>query len=350
MADDEKGGGGGGTIKLPVIGPAKKKIVFVVAGVAGAWVLWRYYQSSQAGATDPGATDSNGDGYADAGTLPSVSGAVSPTNSYGQDDGSTSNTTDSYGFHGTTNSQWTQYVTTQLSASDQWSYTTIVTALGQYLANRPLDATQQQIVQAAIGLAGNPPEGTHVLIPGGAVPITVAPTGLKASGVFEQSFTLTWNAVSGAHSYRVYEGSTKVHESANTQWYDNTGRKPATKYGPFVVAAVSGGGTEGPKSSPVFVTTSGTPPIRGTKPITAPTQLHATEATSNQIDMVWGAVTGAARYELARNGRTVAKVQSTYYTNNKLKKNTAYAFRVRAIDSEGKTGPWSATVNVRTKK
>jgi hypothetical protein len=187
-----------------------------------------------------------------------VAGAVSDTNSYGLSGGSSSDTStvDSYGFHGTTNDQWTQYASTQLSVSDVWSYTDIVTALGLYLNGRPLSPIQQQIVQAAIAVAGYPPVGQHPIIPAtgssssaGTLP---APAGLKASNVTKSSVTLSWSSVAGASSYNVRQGGSSVSSPSSTST-TVTGLSPHTSY-TFDVAAVGLDQREGSRAS-VSVTT-----------------------------------------------------------------------------------------------
>jgi hypothetical protein len=346
VADDDGAGGGklGGTIKLPVIGPAKKKVVLAVGGLGAAFVLWRYYQTSQAGDTGAVAGDSDGDGFADGGTLPSVSGAVSGDNSYGQDDGSTS-TTDSYGFSGTTNSQWTQYVLTQLTASDRWSYTDIAEALGQYLANKPLTATQQSIVQAAIAVANNPPEGSHPIVPGGNTPITVAPGKPTVTATTTTSVSMSWPAVAGAAGYRMYRtGVSQVVGVATSTSGTVGGLKANTSY-TFQVAAFTASGQIGPKSAGV----SGK-----TKAVTlkAPTGVRATSIAKTSVRINWARVAGADNYDVFINGqmRGNADAAATSLPITGLKANTSYSATVRADTTNQGPGPTSAAAKFKTKK
>jgi hypothetical protein len=344
VAEEEGSGGKGlsGTIKLPVIGPAKKKVVFAVGGVAGAFVLWRYWQSSQA-ASEGVTGDSDGDGFADGGTIPSVSGAVSGDNSYGSGGGTTSGSSDSYGFSGTTNSQWTQYASTQLSAaSDKWSYGDVLAALGAYLANKPLTSAQQQIVQAAIAAAGNPPEGTHPVIPGGDVPITVAPTGLKVVSTTTTTATLSWNPVAGAGYYRAYRSgaSTNVGATDGTT-ITVSGLIPNTSYS-FQVAADTTSGTPGPKSGAV---------TGKTKSVTLakPTGVRVSSVTKSTAVGSCSKVAGATGYNWYINGIAHGHSDGPKYTVVSLRANTRYKLSVAADTASQGPGPQSGQVSFKTK-
>ena len=349
MAEDDKppaGGGGGGrlggTVTLPGVGPVKKKMVMGVGAVAGAYVLWRYYQARQA-SSDVVPGDSDGDGYADAGTLPSVSGAVKEDNSYGLADGSSSST-DSYGFHGTTNSQWSQYASTQLSgASDKWSYGDVVAALGAYLNNRPLTTAQQQIVEAAIGLAGYPPEGTHPIIPGGNTPITVAPTGLMVTATTSTTVTLAWNAVAGAGYYRAYRSGA----STNVGGTDGTSvtvsvLQPNTEYS-FQVAADTTSGSPGPKSAAVKARTKAVT-------LAKPTGVRVSSVTKTSAVASCTAVKGATGYLWYINNVAHGHSDGPKYTVVSLKPNTSYKLSVKADTATQGPGPVSGPVSFRTKK
>jgi hypothetical protein len=346
-----RGGGGlGGTVTLPGLGPVKKKIVIGVGGAAAAFVLWRYWQARQAG-EEVVAGDSDGDGFADGGILPSVSGAVRPDNDYGQSDGSgtgSGGSTDSYGFTGTTNSQWTQYASTQLSAaSDKWSYGDVLEALGQYLGNKPLTTAQQQIVQAAIAAAGNPPEGTHPIIPGGNVPITVAPAGLKVTATTTTTVTLAWSPVSGAGYYRVYRSGSSTNVGA-TDGANTTitigGLRPNTEYS-FQVAADTTSGTPGPKSASVKGRTK-------TVTLAKPSGVRVSSVSKTTAKVSWSKVSGADYYRIYINGanRGSADGGLTSYTVTGLKANTSYKVSVAADTTNQTPGPQSGAVSFRTKK
>jgi hypothetical protein len=239
-----------GEVDVPGLGGVDKRVLVGVGAVAVGFVGWKWWQArSGAGAAAEAPVDP---GMEDAGLLPGVAGAVRPDGDYGLPGGAEPNT-DTYGFTGKTNSQWTQYAANQLVKSDRWSYTDIVEALGQFLADKPLSADQVAIVQAAVAVAGYPPVGSHVIIPGGNTAILVAPTGLAGTADSDTAVSLHWSAVAGASGYKVYRGTAEA-ATASTAAATVGGLTASTAYG-FQVAAVAGGGQVGPKSSTVTVTT-----------------------------------------------------------------------------------------------
>ncbi|MEV0094259.1 glycoside hydrolase family 18 protein [Streptomyces sp. NPDC050738] len=92
--------------------------------------------------------------------------------------------------------------------------------------------------------------------PGGTpAQIPAAPTGLKAGTVTSTSVDLSWGAASGATSYAIYRGGTKVATASGTS-ATVTGLTASTAYS-FQVAAANSAG-ESPKSAAVTATTSAT--------------------------------------------------------------------------------------------
>ncbi|MFI9211887.1 chitinase [Streptomyces sp. NPDC053253] len=90
--------------------------------------------------------------------------------------------------------------------------------------------------------------------PGGdPVQLPAAPTGLAAGSPTSTTVPLTWSAVSGATSYHVYQGATKVQTVTGTS-ATVTGLTASTPY-TFQVAAVNSAG-ESPKSAAVNATTT----------------------------------------------------------------------------------------------
>lgn len=238
-----------GKIDVPVIGQVPKVAVVGVVGIAVVYVGYRWWQASQAPAEPVTVEPGYGSG---AETLPSVSGGAIDSGQGGlplPGGGGEEPNPDSYGFTGTHNDQWSQYVTVQLTQSNQWSYTEIVTAIGQYLARKPLKQAQVDIVQAAIGLAGYPPEGTYtVILQGADTPHIVAPGGLHVVWEKETSVGVRWDDVAGADGYRVYANGQFKETSGHDNASAVTGLHEGTAY-TIEVSAVNAAGTEGPKAS-----------------------------------------------------------------------------------------------------
>ncbi|MFJ3781360.1 chitinase [Streptomyces sp. NPDC090093] len=90
--------------------------------------------------------------------------------------------------------------------------------------------------------------------PGGdPVQLPAAPTGLAAGSPTSTTVPLTWSAVSGATSYHVYRGATKIQTVTGTS-ATATGLTASTAY-TFQVSAVNAAG-ESPKSAAVTATTT----------------------------------------------------------------------------------------------
>lgn len=332
------------TVNIPKVGPVDKRVVYGVGAGAVAFVAWSWYRSRGAAdqaATDPAATSDFGTD----GTVPEVLGAVPSDNSFGRSDTTTDTTqtgVDSFGFTGTTNAQWSQYVVNQLVASDKWSYTDIVAALGAFLAGRPLDTLSQSIVQAAIALGGSPPVGTPTIIPGGNTAITVAPTGVKGTAT-ANSVTLTASPVSGAAAYRAFRsGMVGDVGTATAPSITVGGLRPNTSY-TFTVAAVSSAGKVGPRSAAVTVKT---------KAITIgrPTQPRVSSITRTSAHFTTGRVTGADGYNWYVNNALRGRTDAPAWTATGLKPNTTYTVTVAADTTTQAPGPKSPGTPFRTKR
>ncbi|GAB2725348.1 extracellular catalytic domain type 1 short-chain-length polyhydroxyalkanoate depolymerase [Kitasatospora kifunensis] len=89
----------------------------------------------------------------------------------------------------------------------------------------------------------------------------------------------------------------------------------------------------------------------GTVPtLPAPTGLAVTGTTSGSVSLSWGAVSGAASYDVYRNGTLVnaSAVTGTAYTDSGLTAGTGYSYAVAAVDASGSIGAQSAAVNATT--
>ncbi|GHJ94406.1 chitinase [Streptomyces sp. NE5-10] len=92
--------------------------------------------------------------------------------------------------------------------------------------------------------------------PGGApVEIPATPTGLAAGSPTSTSVPLTWPAVAGATSYKVYRGGTAVGTTTGTS-YTATGLTPNTAYS-FQISAVNSAGESARSTAVSATTTSG---------------------------------------------------------------------------------------------
>ncbi|MEU9971890.1 PHB depolymerase family esterase [Streptomyces sp. NPDC051014] len=93
---------------------------------------------------------------------------------------------------------------------------------------------------------------------GGGTGSLPAPSGLTVTGTTGTGASLSWNAVSGAASYNVYRGGSKVGSATSTA-YTDTGLSAGTAYS-YTVAAVDSSGAVGASSAAVTATTTGSAP------------------------------------------------------------------------------------------
>jgi poly(3-hydroxybutyrate) depolymerase len=92
---------------------------------------------------------------------------------------------------------------------------------------------------------------------GGGTGTLPAPTGVATSGATNTSMVISWSGVTGAASYNVFRGGTKVNASTVTATsYTDTGLTAATTYS-WTVAAVDSAGAQGTMSTAASGTTTG---------------------------------------------------------------------------------------------
>jgi poly(3-hydroxybutyrate) depolymerase len=92
---------------------------------------------------------------------------------------------------------------------------------------------------------------------GGGTGTLPAPTGVATSGATNTSMVISWSGVTGAASYNVFRGGTKVNTSAVTATsYTDSGLTAATTYS-WTVAAVDSAGAQGAMSASASGTTTG---------------------------------------------------------------------------------------------
>ena len=82
----------------------------------------------------------------------------------------------------------------------------------------------------------------------------------------------------------------------------------------------------------------------------APANVTASGATASSMVIAWGSVSGAASYNVYRNGTkaNASAVTTTSYTDTGLASATSYSWTVKAVDSSGAEGAASAVVSAST--
>ena len=152
---------------------------------------------------------------------------------------------------------------------------------------------------------------------------------------------LTWNAVSGATSYKVYRaasqnGTYSLLGTVTATSYTNTGAKAGTAYW-YKVKAVNSAGESAYSNI-----------VSGRATVTTLTMGHS--ATSGKPQLTWKAVSGAASYKVYRatskNGAysVINTTKALTYTNTGAALGTPYYYKVEALNASGKSMGFSAIV------
>ena len=160
----------------------------------------------------------------------------------------------------------------------------------------------------------------------------VAPRNVAAA-VSGTAVNVSWSAVSGASSYRVYRhdgegsGATQVGSTSNASFVDRTAI-PGVAYS-YSVSAVNSAG-EGPQSGTVTATI----------PLSEPTGVAATSNLTDGVLVSWAAVNGATHYRVARAASADGEKTElgswqvgTSYNDTSATAGTAYWYFVRAATS-----------------
>ena len=158
---------------------------------------------------------------------------------------------------------------------------------------------------------------------------------------------LTWSAVSGAASYRVYRSESRgtgysLLGTTTATSYVNTGAAVGKTYY-YRVKAVNSAGTSA--YSNIVSGTARTPAPA------APVLKGGTSSASGKPQLTWAAVDGAAKYDVYRSNSadgTFSKVGSTdktTYVNTGAVQGVTYFYKIRAVGASGASG-FSNTVAI----
>ena len=152
---------------------------------------------------------------------------------------------------------------------------------------------------------------------------------------------LTWNAVEGATSYRIYRSTSRgsgysLLGTTTATSYTNTGAKAGTTYYYRVKACNDAG------LSPYSNIVSGQSKSVAPK-LSAPVVKIGHSASSGKPMLTWNAVSSATSYKVYRatsqkgTYSLLGTVTATSYTNTGAKAGTTYYYKVKAVNSAGES-------------
>ncbi len=170
--------------------------------------------------------------------------------------------------------------------------------------------------------------------------------GIKVTAA-ASSLKVTWSKVSGATSYEVYYSKDgKKWSKVTVKTNSATISKLSANTTYYVMVKAYKGKVLLAQSDNVKTATL----------LAAPTSLKTSRVTKNSLRLSWKKVSGAAGYEVYRNGKKVATLKggkTDTFNDKKLAKNTTYKYSVKAykvVSGKNVYGASSSTISVKTKK
>lgn len=177
-----------------------------------------------------------------------------------------------------------------------------------------------------------------------------APQGLTAAQTMYDAVHLAWlpaiDDVGVAH-YEVLRDGAVVATDVVGEAHIDGAVQPDTDF-VFQVRAVDAAGNVGAPSDELAVRTPSPP---DTTPPSAPSELVTVDVSSHSVRLQWLAATdevGVDRYEVRRDGTTIAVVTDTTFDDTAVLPGRAYVYDVRAVDAAGNAGPLTDPLPVST--
>ncbi|MFK4147724.1 glycosyl hydrolase family 18 protein [Streptomyces sp. NPDC004065] len=175
---------------------------------------------------------------------------------------------------------------------------------------------------------------------------TVKNTGTTAIS----SWTVEWDFPSGTSVTSAWDAD--VTSSGNHWTARNKSYNGSIAPGASVSFGFNGAGSGSPANCTLNGgSCDGGPSVPGDNPPSAPGTPTASNITDTSVKLSWSAATddkGVQNYDVLRDGRKVATVTATSYTDSGLTAGTDYSYTVQARDTAGQTGPVSGPVAVHT--
>ena len=176
------------------------------------------------------------------------------------------------------------------------------------------------------------------------------PSGFTATASVIYQVNLSWGASTdnvGVSGYKIYRNGTYLTQvGPNATSYSDTSVSGAVTYGYYVVAYDQAGNVS-LQTQQISVTV-----LYDTTQPSAPGNLIASNQSSSQIQLSWGASTdnvGVTQYAIYRNSSYLASVSSgscCNYTDNSVTSGATYTYYVTAYDARGNISPASNSVAI----
>jgi chitodextrinase len=215
---------------------------------------------------------------------------------------------------------------------------------------------QQLLLMKAYDAAGNSSTSSYtVTVQNGDTQAPTTPSGVAAVATAYNKVTVTWKASTdnvGVTGYNITRDGVLVGQVGPVATYQDNTVTANTQYTYQISAFDAAGNTSGLSN----IATVTTPQASDTQAPTTPSQLSATAASSQQINLTWTASTdniGVSAYDIYRGQGTntpqkVATVTTTSFGDTGLKASTQYSYYVKARDASGNTSVQSNTATVKT--
>ncbi len=156
-----------------------------------------------------------------------------------------------------------------------------------------------------------------------------APANLNAEATSDSEIVLTWDAVTGANSYKVYQDTEVIASEITETTYTVTGLNAQTNYCFYVIAVNETGESE--MSEETCATTMRAKPV-------APANLNAVAKGYSEIVLTWDAAADANSYKVYQDTEVIAsEITETTYTVSDLNAQTSYCFNVIAVNETGES-------------
>ena len=224
--------------------------------------------------------------------------------------------------------------TSRVNANGSRTEDRTVAATGSYSASASQNGTQWVMHLAAFKAASSD-----------VTPPTV-PAGLTATAVSSSQINLSWNASSdsvGVAGYKIFRNGTQVGTSTTTS-FQNAALADGTSYS-YTVSAYDVAGNNSNQSTAAAATTPDvTPP-------SVPANVTATVVSSTQTTLDWTTSTdnvGVSSYRIYRDGTFLKSSTVKPVQDSGLTANTAYSYRVSAVDAAGNESAQSTAASVTT--